>query len=61
LAPIITEVMTDTKNSSDFSTFLSLLSVGNFSGRSDDVFYDWTIPIRGKRFFCCARSSDKNE
>jgi len=46
LAPIITEVMTDTENSSDFSTFLSLVSVGNSSGSSGSVFYDWTIRVR---------------
>jgi len=65
LAPVITEVMTDTAYFSDFSTFLSLASVGNFSGSSGNVFYDWTIggsnPVRGKRFFSCARCSGTNE
>jgi len=65
LASVITEVMTDTENSSDFSTFLSLVSVGNFSGSSGGVFYDLTIrglnPVKGKIFFSCARCSGKNE
>jgi hypothetical protein len=57
--------MTDTENSSDSSTFLSLVSVDNFSVSSGRVFYDWTIrgsnPVRGKRFFSCPRCSGKNE